>query len=34
MENGKHMELLAKNGFYKSLVRRQLVGTQDYTKAN
>ena len=29
MESGKHMELLAKDGYYKSLVKRQLVGSQD-----
>jgi len=25
-EQGKHLELLAKDGYYKRLVKRQLVG--------
>lgn len=29
VEQGKHVELLDRNGYYKSLVKRQLVGTQD-----
>ena len=27
-ERGKHSDLIAKNGFYKKLVQRQLVGAQ------